>query len=208
MKFRSQKGFTLIELLVVVAIISLLSSVVLAMVNTARDKAKETQLVSFLLEVKTAMELYKNQTGHYPFGGFEVYNWADLYGVQEPSISGDFASQTFLSLIDLNTLKVSRIPKNTAVWISTNNLSDYSGYNYWGNIIVCSGQEKNVSSDSAYHDTYAIIANYKTSKGPLKSFKNGVYSWPSYGGPLTTGDFIDAGNDNWFSEKTACLNSN
>ena len=37
-----KKGFTLIELLVVIAIIGILSSVVLASFNTARQKALET----------------------------------------------------------------------------------------------------------------------------------------------------------------------
>ncbi len=67
MKFTfHQKGFTLIELLVVVAIISLLSSVVLASVRESRNKAELSSVITQVKQVQNALELYKNETGTYP----------------------------------------------------------------------------------------------------------------------------------------------
>lgn len=60
----SRKGFTLIELLVVVSIISLLSSVVLVTVDTARQKARFTAVKANVKTLFTEGELYRsdNQT--------------------------------------------------------------------------------------------------------------------------------------------------
>ncbi len=63
------QGFTLIELLVVVAIISLLSSVVLASLNSARIKARDTKRMTDLRQIKNALELYYNSNGYYPQSG-------------------------------------------------------------------------------------------------------------------------------------------
>lgn len=60
------KGFTLIELLVVVAIIGLLSSVVLASLNGARMKARDTKRMADLSQIRTALEMYFNDYGYYP----------------------------------------------------------------------------------------------------------------------------------------------
>lgn len=60
------KGFTLIELLVVVAIIGLLSSVVLASLSSARAKARDAKRKVEMVQVRTALELYKNDFGSYP----------------------------------------------------------------------------------------------------------------------------------------------
>ncbi len=62
MKFVSSredmKGFTLIELLVVIAIIGILSSVVLASLNTARNKGADTAVKSNLAGARAQAELY------------------------------------------------------------------------------------------------------------------------------------------------------
>ena len=55
---KSKKGFTLIELLVVIAIIGLLSSVVLASLNVAREKAEYSKFGSELNSFAKALQLY------------------------------------------------------------------------------------------------------------------------------------------------------
>jgi type II secretion system protein G len=61
-----ERGFTLIELLVVIAIIGLLSSVVLASLNTARQKAKISESIEQLHELRNAVAMYVTDTGVYP----------------------------------------------------------------------------------------------------------------------------------------------
>lgn len=64
-KKRSEKGFTLIELLVVIAIIGILSSVVLASLNSGRVKARDTRRVADLKQIQVAQELYYDANGFY-----------------------------------------------------------------------------------------------------------------------------------------------
>jgi prepilin-type N-terminal cleavage/methylation domain-containing protein len=64
------RGFTLIELLVVISIISLLSSIVLASVNTAREKGRSSAIKQGALQMVTALELHHSTYGTY--SGFVV----------------------------------------------------------------------------------------------------------------------------------------
>lgn len=71
MKKQNKSGFTLIELLVVIAIIGLLSSVVLASLNTARAKARDALRKESLVEIQKSLEMYYSDHGSYPlpYGG-------------------------------------------------------------------------------------------------------------------------------------------
>jgi len=66
MIINKKKGFTLIELLVVIAIIGILSSVVLASLNTARLKSRDAKRVADIKQVQVALELYFDDNRKYP----------------------------------------------------------------------------------------------------------------------------------------------
>lgn len=60
------RGFTLIELLVVIAIIGILSSVVLASLNSAREKSRDARRISDIKQIQLALELYFDSNAAYP----------------------------------------------------------------------------------------------------------------------------------------------
>lgn len=70
-----KRGFTLIELLVVIAIIGILSSVVLASLNTARVRASDTKKKAELRQIATALQSYYLQTGSVPANTPSAGNW-------------------------------------------------------------------------------------------------------------------------------------
>lgn len=61
-----QRGFTLIELLVVIAIIGILSSVVLASLNSARQKSRDARRIGDIKQLQLALEMYYDSNNGYP----------------------------------------------------------------------------------------------------------------------------------------------
>lgn len=68
-------GFTLIELLVVIAIIGVLSSTVLASLNTARMKSRDAKRLQDLRQVRIALELYFTDNNSYPLAAAWVQSF-------------------------------------------------------------------------------------------------------------------------------------
>jgi len=61
-----RRGFTLVELLVAIAIIAILSSIVVAGLNTARGDARDKQRLAAVEQARLSIEIYREAYGEYP----------------------------------------------------------------------------------------------------------------------------------------------
>lgn len=62
----SRKGFTLIELLIVIVIIGILTTLLATNFIGARQRARDAKRKSELLQIQSALELYRADAGRYP----------------------------------------------------------------------------------------------------------------------------------------------
>ena len=83
------RGFTLIELLVVIAIIGILSAVVLASLNTARNKGTDAAVQSDLTTSQTQAEIYYGGTGGNSYGTLSFATDGNCTASTSPSMFSD-----------------------------------------------------------------------------------------------------------------------
>jgi prepilin-type N-terminal cleavage/methylation domain-containing protein len=124
----NRKGFTLIELLVVISIISLLSSVVLSSLNSARVKARDARRKSDFHQITNALSLYYNQYGQYPpikpqtsCGGTD--SWASSNGTCGGAwLTTDANFYEFMPTVPVDPLNTG----TNAGWSDGNNVYSYA----------------------------------------------------------------------------------
>lgn len=113
------RGFTLIELLVVIAIIGILASVVLASLNSARDKGSDAAIKSSVNNTRAQAELYygDNSNSYDPgavgSGGGWVCSDATVVNIQN---TVNNAGGTFSCSADADEYRISSpLVSNTAL---------------------------------------------------------------------------------------------
>jgi prepilin-type N-terminal cleavage/methylation domain-containing protein len=124
MKNIKNKAFTLIELLVVVAIISLLSSVVIASLQGSREKAAVTKLKEQVRQIQTALELYRSDRGAYPVG-----EPSNTYSLTIPDLMSELEPYIESTVLDTTQIKSYTIDSSNIIYYPTfegSSLEDYS----------------------------------------------------------------------------------
>ena len=122
-KNSKSKGFTLIELLVVISIISLLASVILASLNSARAKARNAKRLGDARELVNAFALSLNDNSSLPSSGGV---WACISATCYGTWSGYVANATVDNFLS-PYIKKAVDPSD-----GTRGLGGYLYYSVWG----------------------------------------------------------------------------
>lgn len=117
---KSGAGFTLIELLVVISIIGILAVLVIANLNSARSRARDTARKSDLRNISTALRLYYNDYKTYPDNGT-----SPLYQIMGCGAAGITActwgaTWSVGTTIYMQTLPADPIPSQNYQYVRTN----------------------------------------------------------------------------------------
>lgn len=128
MSFKFKKGFTLIELLVVIAIIGLLTSVVLASLNSARVRAANASIQSNLVTVRAQSEIYfDSNAGSYSglFDAGSVSKAAFDSAVSASAEIDEYGETGYSASEDENWTALVKLRGESAYWCVDN--SGFSG---------------------------------------------------------------------------------
>jgi prepilin-type N-terminal cleavage/methylation domain-containing protein len=99
MKNYTNRGFTLIELLVVIAIIGILASVVLASLNTARDRGQDAKIKSEVSGIRGQAEIEYSRANCYGDGAGTCANAAVAPGACPSTADTIFAEPKVSAMI-------------------------------------------------------------------------------------------------------------
>jgi len=114
---RMGRGFTLIELLVVIAIIAVLAGILMPVISSTQEKARQAKCSSNLMQLSTALGAYKADWGRYPFRPFYDANLNEYQGGVSAVAPDYIKSSTVLECPnDAGNIRGKQIPKHYSTY--------------------------------------------------------------------------------------------
>jgi len=153
------KGFTLIELLVVISIIGLLSSVVMASVNTARGNAVDSKLIQQARQISILLELENSENNTYAnlnIGGWRgpvnILNNPRLCDDTSLDYGGNYGAQVTNICKDIVVTSQTIRPNSAglAMWIGGKDLNPGQDLKKYSIKIYLPGESKKANADRYY----------------------------------------------------------
>lgn len=174
MNVSNRRGFTLIELLVVIAIIGILSSVVLASLNSARKKGRDSRRIADIKQLQLALELYYDANGAYP----------------ATVSTSTVVTSGYISTIPLD-------PSNGASY-------SYMPYAATGSAGTCSGYHIGASLETSGHTGLANDADVSLTAGTGVTVPSGTVACTATGAPSADFSGNDGAKCNAAHSGVAC----
>ncbi|OGG55364.1 hypothetical protein A3D62_02340 [Candidatus Kaiserbacteria bacterium RIFCSPHIGHO2_02_FULL_49_11] len=156
MYHKKNKGFTLIELLVVIAIIGILSSVVLASLNSAREKSRDARRISDIKQLQLALELYYDSNANYPTSTSSLVPSYIAANPTDPQSSSAYAYAALGSGTTCSSYHLGAVLENTThtaldsdIDAAAGTICTNGGTDFNGNAASCTGTSA-ASPDPCY----------------------------------------------------------
>ncbi len=111
LRSKACEGFTLIELLVVISIIAIISTLLMANLNAARERGRDAARKADLRNIQTALRLFYNDYGVYPANGTEA-NTGKIVGCGQSTAPGPFTCEYGQVWSADNKVIMSTLPKD------------------------------------------------------------------------------------------------
>ncbi len=195
-KAGNSRGFTLIEMLVVIAIIATLAAILFPVIGSAREKARQAQCRTNLMQLVQQLKVYRTDYGMYPPP--PVYNGTRYEGGFSALYPDYIQDRNLLICPDDHDVRVLRNEATQRVYSSYNGIavhpapdSDASAdwtisdglYNQWGYTYTT------VADGDGYSDGFAVAyANrlYPPGSVPVPAWmdtnSDGLPDWLAYHG--------------------------